>query len=136
MSEEGVKLTRLDILADALSAIMNAESLSKSEVIVDASKLVGAVLKVMQDYGYIGSYEYIDDGKSGKFKVRLIGRINKCGVIKPRYPTKYKEITDWEKEYLPAKDFGILILTTPMGVMSNRDAKEKKIGGRLLAYVY
>ncbi|MGD0511047.1 MAG: 30S ribosomal protein S8, partial [Candidatus Micrarchaeaceae archaeon] len=38
--------------------------------------------------------------------------------------------------YIPSKDFGILILTTPKGIMTNKEARENKIGGRLLAYVY
>ncbi|MGQ4914931.1 MAG: 30S ribosomal protein S8 [Candidatus Asgardarchaeia archaeon] len=129
-------MTRLNTLADALSAIMNAEMTSKSHIIVPASKLLGALLRVMQKEGYIGMFEFIDDGRSGKFKIQLLGRINKCGVISPRFPVKHKEIETWAKQYLPARDFGLLILTTPHGVMTHIEAKEKKTGGRLLAYVY
>lgn len=129
-------MTRLNILADALSAIMNAEVLSRSTVVVPASKLLGAILRVMQKAGYIGMFEFIDDGRSGKFKIQLLGRINKCGVISPRFPTRNREIEKWAKQYLPARDFGLLIISTPHGVMSHVEAKEKGSGGRLLAYVY
>ena len=66
----------------------------------------------------------------------LEGNINKCGVIKPRHAVKKDEFEKFEKRYLPAKNFGILILTTPEGIMTHHDAKERGIGGRLLAYMY
>jgi len=90
----------------------------------------------MQKWGYIGAFEFIDDGKNGLFKVELLGAINKCGVIKPRTPVKNHELENWEMRYLPAKEFGILIMTTPKGVMTHKQAKEENIGGILLAYVY
>ena len=79
-----------DPLADALSLIKNAEKAGKMEcTIKPASKLIGRVLKVMQDSLYIGKFEFLEDGKAGLFKVELIGNINNCGVIKPRYSVKY-----------------------------------------------
>ncbi len=90
----------------------------------------------MQSKGYIGEIEFIDDGRTGKFRVQLFGRINDCRAIKPRHAVKVKEMEKWEKRYLPAKDVGILILTTPQGIMTHEEAKKRHIGGRLLAYVY
>ncbi len=127
----------MDTLANGLTTIMNNEMRRKKEcVITPASKLLGRVLRIMQLNGYIGEFEFIDDGRSGKFKVQLLGRINKCGAIKPRYPVKADEFEKWEKQFLPARDIGLLIVSTPQGVMSHKEAKQKKIGGRLLAYVY
>jgi small subunit ribosomal protein S8 len=126
-----------DPLADALTSIKNAEMKGKGECIIKpASKLVGRVLKVMQDKGYIGPFEWIDDGRSGQFKVLLVGNINKCGVIKPRHPIKRDEFEKWESRYLPAEDLGILIMTTTQGIISQEEAKRDGIGGRLVAYVY
>jgi len=127
----------MDTLANGLTTIMNNEMRRKKEcVITPASKLLGRVLRIMQLNGYIGEFEFIDDGRSGKFKVQLLGRINKCGAIKPRYPVKADEFEKWEKQFLPARDIGLLIVSTPQGVMSHKEAKQKKVGGRLLAYVY
>jgi len=127
----------LDPLADALSSIMNHELAGKTTVIIKpASKLIGEVLKIMLQEGYIGEFEYIDDGRAGKFRVQLLGRINKCGVIKPRFPIKKKDYEKWEKRYLSAHDIGILIVSTPQGVMAHKEAIKRGIGGRLLAYVY
>ncbi|WP_434731825.1 30S ribosomal protein S8 [Thermogladius sp. KZ2Tp1] len=133
-------MVMMDTLANALAAIQNASMRSKSEVLImPASKLILNVLKVLQREGYIGEFEYIDDGRWGKIKVQLLGRINKIGVIKPRYSVTYRELSefpDWLKRYLPAYNIGILIVSTSKGVMSHREAVEKHVGGVLLAYVY
>lgn len=126
-----------DPLADALSLMRNAEKAGKLECeLAPASKLVGHVLKVMQEQGYIGTFEFVDDGKAGYFRVKLLGHINNCGVIKPRHAIKKTDYEKWEARYLPAQDFGALILTTTNGVMSHYSAKETGTGGKLLAYVY
>ena len=66
-----------DPLADAMSLIKNSEHSGKLECIVrPSSKLIGRVLKIMQENNYIGEFEYIEDGRAGLFKVRLIGNIN------------------------------------------------------------
>ncbi len=127
----------LDPLADAMSTIKNAESVGKSDCFIHpASKLIGNTLKVMTDLGYLGEFEFLDDGKSGMFNVKLLGKINKCGVIKPRFSTKVSEFEKWEKRFLPARNFGVLMVSTSQGVMSHVEARELGIGGQLLAYVY
>lgn len=126
-----------DPLSNAMSAIKNAERVGKDKCVVKpASKLIGNVLNVMKRYGYIKGFEYIDDHRGGKFIVELCGKINDCGAIRPRYPVKKTEYEKFEKRYLPARDFGILIVSTNQGVMSQREAREKGLGGVLLAYVY
>ncbi|MEM1563840.1 MAG: 30S ribosomal protein S8 [Candidatus Bathyarchaeia archaeon] len=127
----------MDVLSNGLTTILNNEMRNKRECVISpASKLLGKVLRVMQLNGYIGEFEFIDDGRSGKFKVQLLGRINKCGAIRPRFAVKVDEIEDWEKKFLPSREVGLLIISTSRGVLSHREAKEKGVGGRLLAYVY
>ena len=126
-----------DPLADALSTIKNAELRGMEKCTIQpSSKLIGGILTLLKEKGFVGNYEFIDDGKSGMFQVDLIGNINNCGVIKPRYPNKLREMEKWEARYLPARDFGVLILTTTEGVISHDEARKKGIGGKLLAYVY
>ncbi|MDR1819989.1 MAG: 30S ribosomal protein S8 [Methanobrevibacter sp.] len=130
-------MTLMDPLANALTNIRNNElQVNSSCTIAPASKLIGQVLTTMKDENYIGEFEYIDDGKAGKFLVELEGNINQCGVIKPRHSVKKDEFEKFEKRFLPAKNFGILIVTTPKGIMTHSKAKEMGIGGRLLAYMY
>jgi small subunit ribosomal protein S8 len=126
-----------DPLADALSTIKNAELRGMEKCMIQpSSKLIGGILNLLKEKGFVGNFEFIDDGKSGMFQVDLIGNINNCGVIKPRYPIKLREMEKWEARYLPARDFGVLILTTTEGVISHDEARKKGIGGKLLAYVY
>ncbi len=130
-------MTLLDPLSNALSAIMNAERLGKKQVILKpASKLIANVLYVMQNYGSVGEFEFVDDGRAGLIVCQLLGRITKIGTIKPRYPVKNRDIEKIETQYLPARDFGILVMSTSEGIISHIQAKDKSIGGRLLAYAY
>jgi small subunit ribosomal protein S8 len=98
--------------------------------------LIGICLRILQANGYIGEFEFIDDGRTGKFRLELLGRINKCGVIKPRHPVKLNRFEFMEKRYLPSVSFGLLIVSTPKGVMTHSEAKRRNLGGRLLAFAY
>ncbi|MEK6909511.1 MAG: 30S ribosomal protein S8 [Candidatus Aenigmatarchaeota archaeon] len=125
-----------DPLADALTAIKNAERIGKGKCVVKSSQLIGGILKVMQDNGYIGTFETIEDGKGGIFKVDLKGKIIDTRVVKPRFAVGIDEYEKWEKRFLPAKNIGLLIVSTPKGVMDHKKAKELGVGGRLLSYIY
>ena len=127
----------MDIIADAMTRIKNAEHASKRIVeLKPVSKLLKDTLTIMEKNGYIGEFEIIDDGRGGIAKVKLLGKINSCGAIKPRFSVNKYGFEKFEKRYLPAKNFGILILSTPKGVMTHEEAKKKGIGGILLAYVW
>lgn len=103
---------------------------------VKANKLVNEVLKILKEHNYLGEYSFVDDGKGGSFDVFLDGRINNCGVIKPRIAVRRTQWARWEQQYIPGVGVGLLIVSTPKGVMTNQDAEAQHIGGRLLAYVY
>jgi small subunit ribosomal protein S8 len=126
-----------DTLAAALNDIINAERIGKQVCTVrPVSKVTKTVLDIMKDNLYIGEYNIIENGKGGLIEVNLIGGINKCGVIKPRFNIKKENFEKFEKRYLPAKDFGLMIISTSQGIMTQIQAREKGIGGKLLAYVY
>ena len=125
-----------DLIADALSALKNAERVGKSECVVKASKLLSNIFRVMKQEGYIQDFEFIRDTRGGKLRVKLHGKILDCNVIRPRFSLTLKEFEKWEKRFLPSYKSGILILTTPKGIMSHRKAKELRTGGKLLCFVY
>ena len=126
-----------DPLSNALSGVNNAESVGHlAHTVSPASNMIGNVLEVFYDRGYISGFDFVDDGKAGTFEVELKGAINKCGAVKPRYSAKADEYEKWEKRYLPARDYGALIVTTSHGVMSHYEAREQGIGGQVIAYVY
>lgn len=130
-------MTLADSLVSSFTTIMENELRGNREcLITPASKLVAGVLRVMQKQGYIGEIELIDDGRGGKIKVQLLGRINNCGSIRPHFPVRRDETEDWVRSFLPSRDLGVVILSTSAGVLTHHEARDKKIGGTLLAFVY
>lgn len=126
-----------DPLANALSGILNYEKVGKKAFTINPdSKVIKKVLDIMNQHRYIGMAETITDAKGGFTKVHLLGAINKCGVIKPRFSVGLDEFEKFEKRHLPGKNVGIIIISTNKGIMTLDDAREKGIGGRLLAYCY
>lgn len=126
-----------DPLANALSKIVNSEKLGKDVCIIKPiSNVIKKVLQIMQDNNYTGEAKEVEDGRGNLIKLNLLGKINKCGVIKPRYPIKKDEYEKFEKRYLPAKDFGVIIVSTTKGIMTHIEAKKQNIGGVLIAYIY
>jgi small subunit ribosomal protein S8 len=126
-----------DPIAAALSSILNHERAGKKLCMVHpSSKLMLDVFGILNTNGYLGTPEAVTERKGGWLKVNLLGTINGCGVIKPRFAVRKDGFEKFEKRYLPAKDVGIIIVSTPQGLMTHLEAKEKGIGGRLVAYCY
>jgi len=126
-----------DPLANTLSKIMNRETIGKTScTIKPISSIIKRVLIIMKENNYIGEFKEISDNRGGFIKVNLLGKINKCGVIKPHYSVKRDKFELFEKRYLPAKDFGILLVSTSKGIMTHIEAKSKNLGGILLSYCY
>ena len=126
-----------DPLANVLSHVFNSETMGKEECFIKPdSKLVRAVLEILKKADYIKSYEVVEDKRGGLIKVTLSGNINKCGVIKPRFSVKRDGYEKYEKRFLPAANFGFLIVSTPKGIMVHKEAIKENLGGKLLAYCY
>mgnify|MGYP001584382591 FL=1 len=120
-----------DIVADALNEIRNAKRAHKAEVEIRRhSKLLISVLALAKLRGYIKDYKL-----SKSLKVE-IGKLNECKAIKPRFTVTVSEIEKYEKRYLPARGMGVLVMSTSKGIMTNETAREKEIGGSLIAYMY
>jgi len=130
-------MTGNDTLSDALSGVNNAESVGHLRYTIQpASNLIRDVLEVFLARGYIDGYEYVEDGKAGQFEVELTGTINECGAIKPRYAVGADDFERWEKRYLPAQNYGTLVVTTSAGVLGHDEARAQGVGGQLIGYVY
>jgi small subunit ribosomal protein S8 len=126
-----------DLLNDALVALRHADRDGRPRVeIAPTSKLIGEVLRLFREHGYLSEFAFVPTGRGGKYEVALSRRINSCGVVKPRLSVRYDELERFESRFLPAQDFGLLVLSTNRGVVGQAQAREMKIGGRLLAYVY
>jgi len=124
-------------LADTLVHIMNCERVGKSEcTIKKSSKLIKNILTLLKKEKYLGDFEVIKQGNHESLKLNLLNQINKIGIIRPYFSIKKDNFEKFEKRFLLSKDMGFLIITTPQGLMTSIEAKEKGLGGRLLAYVY
>ncbi len=126
-----------NIVANALNKLNTFERLGRTQVVLQpTSKVMIQLLEILKEEGFIGSYTVENNTKGGHITVNLIGRINKCAAISPNFPIKVVHFEKRERQFLPSKGFGVLILTTPKGIMKHKIALEKKIGGKLLAFCY
>jgi len=121
-----------DIVADALNQIMNAKRARKSSVDVKKhSKVLLGVLAIGKLKGYISSYKI----KGNDLKIEF-GKMNYCKAVKPRYIVKVDTIDKYVRRYLPARNMGIVIISTNQGLLTHQTAEEKNIGGSVIAYFY
>lgn len=130
-------MVRVDVLADTLKSIVNAERAGKRQVMIrPASKVTIKVLQIMQKNGYIGNFTVVDDHRVGKIVIDLNGRINKCGVISPRYNAKADDMEKWVTKLLPSRLFGLVIVTTSSGMMTHSEAMQRHLGGKIVAFCF
>ena len=126
-----------DLLNDALVTLRHADREGRPSVtIAPTSRLIAEVLRIFREHGYISEFTFVPTGRGGQYDVQLSRRINSCGVVKPRVSVPYDGLERYESRFLPAQDFGLLVLSTNRGVLAHSQARQLKIGGRLLAYVY
>ena len=129
-----------DPIADYLTRLRNAIKAQHRVVEVPASNLKKEITKILYDKGYILNFKFVDEGPQGMIKVALkYDPINKVNAIKKlvristpglRRYTGYKEIPR------VLNGLGIAILSTSKGVMTDKEARDLKIGGEVLCFVY
>ncbi|NTV22939.1 MAG: 30S ribosomal protein S8 [Nanoarchaeota archaeon] len=126
-----------DPLANVLSHISMEDKKGKGKITVKpVSKMLKAVLGILKDNKYLGELKPVEESRGGAIELNLLGVINSAGVIKPRYSVTLDTYKKFEQRYLPASGFGLLIVSTNKGLMTQEEAIKNKLGGRLIAYVY
>ncbi|HHU81037.1 MAG: 30S ribosomal protein S8 [Bacilli bacterium] len=127
-----------DPIADMLTRIRNANQARHEKVLIPASRLKMDILKVLQDEGYISGFEKIEDDKQGLISVTLKYN-NKERVIKGLKRISKPGLRVYAKtNELPKvlNGLGIAVISTSSGVMTDREARQKKLGGEVLAFVW
>ena len=129
-----------DPIADYLTRLRNAIQAKHRVVEIPASNLKKDITKILFEKGYILNYKFVDDGPQGTIMVALkYDPVNKVNAIK-----KLERISSpGLRQYVGHKELprvlnglGIAILSTSNGVMTDKEAREKKVGGEVLCYVY
>merc|ERR1711959_462181 len=131
------QMVKMSVINDALKNIVNAEKAGKRQVMLrPISKVLIKFLRCMQKHGYINEFKIIDDARSGKIVVELNERLNKCGVISPRFDLTLSKFENFVTSVLPSRQFGYVVLTTNQGIMDHEEARKKHIGGKVLGFFY
>jgi ribosomal protein S8 len=122
-----------DVVADALNQIMNAKLSRKNSVYLKrSSRVLLSVLTIGKLRGYIKDYQ----AKGNEIKIELSEVLNACKAVKPRYVVKVRDLDKYIRRYLPARNMGVLIISTNKGLMTHQTAIEQKKGGSIIAYFY
>ena len=130
-------MVRMSVMQDALKNMCNAEKSGKRQVILQPiSKTLIKFLSLMQKGGYINEFTIVDDARSGKIVVELNGRLNKCGVISPRFDLPVRRFDNFVNSILPSRQFGVVIISTNEGIMTHTEAFNRQIGGKVIGYFY
>ena len=128
-----------DRIADMLTRIRNASAAKHDTVDVPASNMKKAIAQILLDEGYIKGFQVIDDGKQGIIRITL-----KYGVGKQAVITGLKRVSKpGLRIYTSCKDMpavmnglGIAIMSTPKGIMTDRQARKENVGGEVLAFIW
>ena len=120
-----------DIISDALNQIRNMKKSGKTNIIIKRhSQLLRNILDMAKESGYL---DYFVDGKELNVEIK---NLNEIRAIKPRYTVDVKKINYYIRRFLPAKNFGFIIVSTNKGLLRHYDAEEQNLGGCLIAYMF
>jgi small subunit ribosomal protein S8 len=123
-----------DVIADAMNMVRNAKRSRKESLEINRiSKLLIEILKIMKQKGAVKKYRI--DSKDKSVEV-ILGDLSECKAIKPRFTVKKDQIEKYRRMYLPARDFGTIIISTNKGLMTHEEAFQEGLGGSLLVYFY
>ena len=128
-----------DPIADMLTRIRNAQIAKHDTVVIPASNMKKSIAKILLDEGYIKSVDMIDDGLAGQIKIGLKYTDKKQSVIVGLKRISKPGLRVYAQcEELPKVlgGLGIAIVSTSKGVMTDKQAREAKVGGEVLAYIW
>ena len=129
-----------DPIADYLTRVRNAIMAKHRIVEIPASNLKKEITKILFEKGYILNYKFLEDGPQGTIKVALkYDAANKVSAIKKLIRVSrpgMRKYTGYKDMPRVINGLGIAIISTSQGVMTNKEAAERKIGGEVLCYVY
>ena len=129
-----------DPIADYLTRLRNAIQAKHRVVEIPASNLKKDITKILFDKGYILNYKFVEDGPQGSIKIALkYDPVNKVNAIKKLIRVSspgLRQYAGYKNMPRVLNGLGIAILSTSRGVMTDKEARDLKVGGEVLCYVY
>jgi len=128
-----------DPIADMLTRIRNAQAVNKKEVLIPFSKIKFEIAKILKHEDYINEVEKIEEGKFPQVKIELKYKDKKTPVIREiRRISKpgYRVYVNKGKIPVVLNNLGIAIISTSQGLMTNKEARRKGVGGEILCEIW
>ena len=128
-----------DVIADMLTRIRNANDAKHATVDIPASNMKKSIADILVNEGYVKSYQVIDDGKQGTIRVTLKYGANKAKVIRGLKRVSKPGLriyAGYEDMPKVMNGLGIAIVSTSKGLMTDKQARNQKVGGEVLAFVW
>ena len=129
-----------DPIADYLTRVRNAIMAGHRVVEIPASNLKKEITKILLEKGYILNYKFVEEGPQGSIKIALkYDPVNKVNAIKKliRISTPgLRKYTGYKEMPRVLNGLGVAVLSTSKGVMTDKEARDLKVGGEILCYVY
>jgi small subunit ribosomal protein S8 len=131
-------MSKTDTIADSLTIIRNASSIRKDDVVLPFSKIVETICKILKSEGYIEDVTSMELDNSKKLKVYLkyLGKKSAITALKKVSRSGRRYYVPKDKIPLVLRGYGISIISTSSGVLTGKQAKEKGLGGEVLAKVW
>ena len=129
-----------DPIADYLTRVRNAIKAKHRVVDIPASNLKKEITKILFDKGYILNYKFVDEGPQGTIKIALkydpVNKVNAIKILKRVSTPGLRRYTGYKDMPRVLNGLGVAVLSTSKGVMTDKEARDLKIGGEVLCYVY
>ena len=129
-----------DPIADYLTRLRNAIKAKHRVVEIPASNLKKEITKILFDKGYILNYKFVDEGPQGAIKIALkydpVNKVNAIKSLKRVSRPGLRRYAGYKEMPRVLNGLGIAVLSTSQGVMTDKEARDLKIGGEVLCFVY
>ncbi|MCK4421880.1 30S ribosomal protein S8 [candidate division WOR-3 bacterium] len=127
-----------DPIADMITRIRNAVKAEHRHVEIPGSRVKKEITKILFEEGYIGNYTFEDDNKQGKILITLKYINDESPIHEIKRISKPSRRVYVGKKDIPlvTRGFGISLLSTPKGIMSDAEARKNGVGGELLLEVW